>query len=75
MEQDNFVLSTGMKAYLIDSLVEHEKVDEAWNALKSYVEQEPDFNLHSGKVLKLASLLVKNERYDGKSKLRRIQKM
>ncbi|XP_065221007.1 leucine-rich PPR motif-containing protein, mitochondrial-like [Planococcus citri] len=64
MEKDNFVLTNGMYTYIIDSYVEHEKLDDAWQTFQSRCENEPDFVLNPLKMLKFALLAVKNEQYD-----------
>ena len=64
MEQDNFVFTNGMYAYIIDAYVEHKNLDEAWQMFQSRCEQEPDFVLNPLKMLRLAFLAVQNEQYD-----------
>lgn len=64
MDKVDFVLSNGMYAYIIDAYVEHEKLDEAWQILKSRIEQEPDFVLNPTKMLRIALLAVQKEDYD-----------
>ncbi|XP_065220787.1 leucine-rich PPR motif-containing protein, mitochondrial-like [Planococcus citri] len=64
MEKDSFVLTNGMYAHIIDSYVEHEKLDDAWQVFQSRCEKEPDFVLNPLKMLRLALLAVKNEQYD-----------
>ncbi|XP_065204761.1 leucine-rich PPR motif-containing protein, mitochondrial-like isoform X2 [Planococcus citri] len=64
MEKNNLVLTEGMYAHIIDSYVEHEKFDDAWQAFQSCCEKQPDFVLKPSKMLRLAFLAVKKEQYD-----------
>lgn len=62
LEAQGFVLTGGVQAQLIDMYCHHEKLDEALECVKKLQEREPDFALGDLRILKLASLLIKNNR-------------
>ncbi|XP_067009709.2 leucine-rich PPR motif-containing protein, mitochondrial [Anabrus simplex] len=63
LEADGFVFSSGVYAQLIELYTHHEKVEEALNILKKLRARDPDFALDDTKTIKLASLLVNQDRF------------
>lgn len=66
MDAENFVYTTGMKAFLINAYVEEKKLDEAIQLYDSMVQEMPDFNLNLTKLLRFALLLVENHKVESK---------
>nr|CAD7568028.1 unnamed protein product [Timema californicum] len=63
LDLDGFVWNGGLYAQLLDLYVHHEKLENALEVLQKLRSQEPDFPLNDYKVIRLASLLVKNDRF------------
>nr|CAD7437873.1 unnamed protein product [Timema bartmani] len=63
LDSDGFVWNGGMYAQLLDLYVHHEKLENALDVLQKLRSQEPNFTLNDYKVIRLASLLVKNDRF------------
>ncbi|XP_049788788.1 leucine-rich PPR motif-containing protein, mitochondrial [Schistocerca nitens] len=62
LEAQGFVLTAGVQSQLIDMYCHHDKLDEALECLKRLQEKEPDFAIGDLRILKLAGLLIKNNR-------------
>jgi leucine-rich PPR motif-containing protein len=65
LEADNFVLTGGMYALLSELYAHHDKLEEVWTTLQKLKESEPDFPLDSMKIIKIVTVLVKNDRVPG----------
>ncbi|XP_023722989.1 leucine-rich PPR motif-containing protein, mitochondrial isoform X2 [Cryptotermes secundus] len=62
LEADNFVFTGGMYALLSELYAHHDKLEEVWTTIKKLKENEPDFPMDSMKIIKIVTLLVKNDR-------------
>ncbi|PSN31581.1 hypothetical protein C0J52_21546 [Blattella germanica] len=64
-ERENFVLTGGMYAQLLELYYHHEKLEDVMRILETLKEKIPDFNLDQTKIIKAAILLVKNDKFSG----------
>lgn len=66
LEKEGSALTGGTLAQLVDLYAHHENVEEALRYRETLAQLEPAFTLDDSKVVKLAALLMKNNRYSGK---------
>lgn len=59
------MFQAGILAQLLDLYTHHEKLEEAMALKTQLFERDPEFHLDSMKAVKLASLLIKNDRLPG----------
>ena len=65
LQENNFVFTGNMYAQMLDMYVHFENLEEVFKILSTLQEREPDFILDNGKIIRVASLLVKNDRESG----------
>ena len=56
----------GMYALLAEVYAHLDKTEEMWDTVKKLQEKDPDFPVDSMKMIKIVSLLIKNNRVQGK---------
>uniref|UniRef100_W4VRN5 Putative bicoid mrna stability factor n=1 Tax=Corethrella appendiculata TaxID=1370023 RepID=W4VRN5_9DIPT len=64
LESENYVISAGVYAQLIDFYCNNNKLEEALNMLNKIRSKEPDFKLDMIKLIKVAQLFVNADKYD-----------
>lgn len=62
LDAENFMFTGGMYALLSELYAHHDKLEEVWTTIKKLKESEPDFPMDSMKIIKIVTLLVKNDR-------------
>lgn len=64
LKEEGYVIATGVYAQLIDLYCHHSKVDQAIAILNEITTKEPDFVLDDMKAIKLATLLISEDKID-----------
>ncbi|XP_063242318.1 leucine-rich PPR motif-containing protein, mitochondrial [Bacillus rossius redtenbacheri] len=64
LKQSDFVFTSAIYSMLVDLYVYHEDLERALGILKLMKEKEPDATLSDMKVVKLATLMVKNDKVE-----------
>lgn len=64
LKDEGYVIATGVYAQLIELYCHHSKVDEAISILNEIKAKEPDFVLDDMKAIKLATLLIGEDKID-----------
>jgi hypothetical protein len=69
LEADNFVFTGGMYAQMLELYAHLDKMEEVQNIIKKLQESEPDFAMDSLKIIKVVTVLIKNDKLPGKKYL------
>lgn len=64
LESENFTYTTGVYAQLIDLYAHHEKFDEVMKMYHKFIELEPNSSIDDLKILKIANLMITNNKFD-----------
>lgn len=64
LESGDFTYTVGIYAQLIDLYTHHEKLDDVLNIYKKIKEIEPDIGLDESKVIRVATLMITNDKFD-----------
>lgn len=64
LENDTFTYTTGVYAQLIDLYAHHEKFDEVMKYYNKIIELEPNSSIDDLKVIKIANIMITNNKFD-----------
>lgn len=69
LENDNFTYTAGIYAQLIELYAHHENLEKATDCYKKLLELDPTSSIDDLKLIKLANLMIKNDKFDEAIKL------
>lgn len=64
LKDQNFTFSAGANAQILEMYVHFEKLDQAMKLYHEIISAQPDFAVDDFKIIRLASLLIKNNKFD-----------
>ncbi|XP_069704273.1 leucine-rich PPR motif-containing protein, mitochondrial [Periplaneta americana] len=62
LEADNFIFTSGIYANLLEVYAHHDRLEDVWNILTKIREKDPDFVLDDLKIVRVAAVLVNNDK-------------